>query len=134
MKNNTFVLDVNIWITCFYNKQPDYISELVKKFGITIYRSPVLTDELERVLHYKKLAKKIVLSKEFYMDIYFDSTHNIVTFPIFTDCPDPKDNYLFDLAIQAQADYLVSGDDDVLNTSVSPPLQIISFTQFRNLF
>jgi len=134
MKNNTFVLDVNIWITCFYNKQPDYIYELVKKFGIIIYRSPALTDELEKVLYYKKLAKKIVLPKEHYMKMYFRATHNIETIPIFTDCPDPKDNYLFDLAIQAQADYLVSGDDDVLNTPVSPPLQIISFTQFRNLF
>ena len=110
-----------------------YINELVKEFGITIYRSPVLTDELERVLNYKKFAKKIVLSKKLYMKMYFRATHNVETIPIFTDCPDPKDNYLFDLAIQAQADFLVS-DDDVLNTSVSPPLQIISFTQFRNLF
>jgi len=126
MKNNTFVLDANIWITCFYNGQVNYINELVKEFGITIYRSPVLTDELERVLNYKKFAKKFILPKDAYMDVYFDSTHNIVTFPIFTDCPDPKDNYLFDLAIQAQADFLVSGDDDVLNcSSLTPKLHII---------
>ena len=52
----------------------------------------------------------------------------------FTKCSDPDDNYLFDLAIQAKADYLVSGDDGVLDTPIPPPTKVISYTQFKEMF
>jgi putative PIN family toxin of toxin-antitoxin system len=92
-----------------------------------------MTNELKRVLHYKKFTKKFIEPKELYIDLFFDATRNIITTPIFTACPDSEDNYLFDLAYQSNADYLVSGDADVLNTPISPPLQLISFTQFKSL-
>ena len=133
MKNKSFVLDVNIWMSYFYNGDANHFYELIEKHKIVIYRSNNLTDELEKVLHYKKFAKRIILPKEFYMSLYFNSTYNVITLPIFTSCRDTKDNYLFDLAYQSNADYLVSGDIDVLNTPIVPPLQLISFKQFKSL-
>ena len=133
MKNKSFVLDTNIWITLFYNKQELFFYNLIKENELIILRSIELTNELEKVLNYPKVIKKLVHHKEYYIDLFFDATHNIKTTPIFTSCPDPNDNYLFDLAYQSNADYLVSGDKDVLNTPIVEPLQIISFSEFKSL-
>jgi predicted nucleic acid-binding protein len=40
---------------------------------------------------------------------------------------------LFDLANQSDATHLVTGDKNILEFSY-PPLKIISFAEFRNLF
>jgi putative PIN family toxin of toxin-antitoxin system len=134
METKSFVIDANIWISLSYNGQAGDFHKLIKELGLIIYRSPDMTIELERVLGYRRISKKLIYPKKYYMDIYFIVTQNIITTPIFTACPNPKDNYLFDLAYQSNADYLVSGDKkDVWNTPITPPLQLISFRQFKSL-
>lgn len=50
----------------------------------------------------------------------------------FSGCRDPKDNYLFDLAIQSNADYLVSGDRDVRETETED-IEVVSLTKFKEI-
>jgi predicted nucleic acid-binding protein len=51
---------------------------------------------------------------------------------LFKDCSDPKDNFLFDLAIQGKADYLVSGDKRVLETPLeNKTLKLRTLTTFK---
>jgi len=134
MHKNSFALDVNVWISIFINKQLSLIEDVVNMRAITIYRSTYLTNELQKVLKYKKLEHKWNKPIEEYLQFYKDHTVDFPTVPVFTDCPDPKDNYLFDLAIQSQADYLVTGDQTVLETPINPPTKIISFTEFKEMF
>ena len=74
MSSKSFVLNVNVWITIFYNEQEYYFCNFIKKHGLTIYCSPDLTKELEKVLQYKKFTKKFVKSIKYYIDLYFDVT------------------------------------------------------------
>jgi len=134
MHNNSFVLDVNIWISIFLNRQTELIERVVNDATNIIYRSTELTNELAKTLRYKKLQKIWKKPVEEYLEFYNYFTLHCSTVPVFTDCPDPKDNYLFDLAIQLQADYLVTGDQTVLKTPINPPTKIISFTEFREMF
>ena len=135
MKKNKFVvLDVNVWITVFLNKQFSLVEKAVDDGLITILSSDDFFIELVRVLNYKKFKKKWLFPIEEYVNFCKNNTFHFPTIPVFTDCRDPKDNYLFDLAIQAQADYLVSGDGDVLCVKIEPPPQIILFAQFREIF
>jgi len=91
-----------------------------------------LFDVLHRPKHYKKFNVQI---DDFFNLIEFvTTTFSIKQNKNFIDCPDPKDNYLFDLAIQSQADYLVTGDKTVLKTPINPPTKIISLTEFREIF
>ena len=131
----SYVLDVNIWISLFDKKEyPEKLVEWIVSTGNTIYRSDVLTNEMYDVMNrlhiIARLKKPILECLEFYNDV----TTWVATIPIFTYCPDPKDNYLFDLAIQSQADYLVTGDKTVLYTPIKPPTKIISFAEFREMF
>ena len=47
-----------------------------------------------------------------------------------TICRDPKDDYLLYTAIAAQADYLVSGDNDLLTLDYIVDTKIITYTDF----
>jgi len=52
---------------------------------------------------------------------------------VFADSPDPDDNYLFDLALQHQADYLVTGDKKLLAMDSVDDVRIISLRTFEDL-
>ncbi len=134
MQKNKIVLDVNIWISLFINKQLYFVDDLVFKKNITICRCDELTNELVDVMPRKKFDKTWKKPIEKYLSFYEDYTvaHSINL--VFEGCPDKKDNYLFDLAYQSSALYLVSGDKKVLSTPLKPPLQVITLADFKKIF
>ena len=130
-KSKKIVLDVNTWISIFLG---GYFKDVRSFVGrkTTILRSQKLEDELKKVLAYQKFDWDKPIG--FYMKFFYQFTVFAHTENVFTLCPDENDNYLFDLAIQAQADYLVSGDRAVLKTPIPPPTKVISYIQFREMF
>jgi len=52
---------------------------------------------------------------------------------VFADSPDPKDNYLFDLALQHEADYLITGDKKLLAMESVDDVRIIFLRTFEAL-
>ena len=125
------VFDTNIWISYFIKSKFDELAVFVEKQGVRFLRSAPSIAELQKVLLRKKFHK---------YNIHFDKTiafyKNLTEFcetqALFNDCPDSKDNFLFDLALQGNAKYLVSGDKKVLETPVtSETLQITSLPAFK---
>ena len=125
------VFDTNIWISYIIKSKFDDLAFFVEKLGVRFLRSAPSLAELQDVLSRKKLHK---------YNIHFDRTiafyKNLTEFcetqALFSACPDPKDNFLFDLALQGNAKYLVSGDKKVLETPVeSETLQITSLPTFK---
>lgn len=49
------------------------------------------------------------------------------------DCRDEKDSFLLSLAVSGSADYLISGDDDLLMMKQISTTKIISFTEFEQI-
>lgn len=47
-------------------------------------------------------------------------------------CRDPKDNFLLSLAVESKADYLVSGDSDLLTLEKIKTTKIVSWKDFTN--
>lgn len=45
----------------------------------------------------------------------------------------PRDNFLLDIAVDGKANYLVSGDDDLLSINAIKACQIISLNQFKEI-
>ena len=88
--------------------------------------------ELREVLSPKKF-EKYQLDMEEIIGIYIDISEYCETKPQFKNCADPKDNYLFDLALQGKAYYLVSGDAKVLATPTeSKTLEITTLKSFKD--
>jgi putative PIN family toxin of toxin-antitoxin system len=136
MKNKT-VFDANIWISYFINGKTTEIVEMIMNDDVVLHRSAELTDELTEVMRRPKLEKYFPDGIIRYIEFYEAITGYYVVRKIFNACLDPKDNYLFDLAYQSEARFLVSGDKVVLATPVKPSLSVLKLADFKtalNLF
>jgi len=126
---NRTVFDTNIWISYMISAKYDELESMLTD-NVHFLRSAPSLAELQEVLSRKKFQKyKVDVDKT--IAFYINLTEFCETKPLFNDCPDPKDNFLFDLAIQGKANYLVSGDKKVLETPLkSKTLTLTTLTEF----
>ena len=87
------------------------------KYEIDVFINQNLLNEIERNVN--KKAEIIIDTKEI-IDFISDNCILFETIPTFTQSPDPKDNFLFDLAIQTNSDILVTQEKALLNFENSP--------------
>jgi putative PIN family toxin of toxin-antitoxin system len=52
------------------------------------------------------------------------------TTTVQTQCRDPKDNFLLELAVDGKADYLITGDDDLLELKTVNKTKIVKMSNF----
>ena len=132
MENRT-VFDTNIWISYFINEKFSELIELRRECSVLFLRSAPSLSELKEVITRKKFKPKN-FNVEKLIDFYHGITKFCETKPLFKDCHDPKDNFLFDLAIQGKANYLVSGDKKVLETQLkNKTLTLTTLTTFKEM-
>jgi putative PIN family toxin of toxin-antitoxin system len=130
MKNKT-VFDVNIWLSYFISGKSEQLIEMIENNNVVFYRSTELIAELKDVINRPKFAKYFPDGVEDYIFMVERIAVFIPTQVVFDQCPDPKDNYLFDLAYQSHSKYLVSGDKQVLAVPVRKSLKLLSLSAFR---
>ena len=130
MENKT-IFDTNIWISYFWNDKYDEIIKLKYEKNVRFLRSTESVIELKAVLEREKFKKKNFDVNEL-LTFYSGISDFCETTPQFKNCPDPKDNFLFDLAIQGKADFLVSGDKKVLETPLkTESIKLRTLTAFK---
>jgi len=129
MENRT-VFDTNIWISYMITAKYDELESMLAK-NVHFLRSTPSLEELKEVLTRKKFQKyNVDIDKT--IAFYINLTEFCETESFFSDCSDPKDNFLFDLSIQGNAKYLVSGDKKVLETPHnSEILTLLTLTSFK---
>ncbi len=125
------VFDVNIFVSYIIGNRLGEIYDMVFNRNIILYRNAEMRAELIDVISRKKFQSKLLAPVADYVDFFEKVTIPFETVEIFTDCPDPKDNYLFDLAYQTNSGYLVSGDKKVLATPVRKSLSVITLVIFK---
>ena len=116
------LLDANILISYLLNRRADSPITRIVEAGIlgefTLLLAEALLDECSaKVAGKPYLAKRItpVEMKQFTAILLEHSeTIPIITEPIPAVTRDPKDDYLLAYAMVGEADYLVTGDDDLL--------------------
>jgi len=124
------VFDTNNWVSYFIGKRTDEIVEMTERNVVFLHSMPSV-EELKEVLSRKKF-QKYNFDIEDLMLFYTQISEFVKTKALFKNCPDPKDNFLFDLAIQGKADYLVSGDKKVLETPINiDKLKVTTLTSFK---
>ena len=128
------VIDTNVWISFLIGKTLAGLAEAIINESVTILFSEELIDELLEVLQRPKFEK--YFSHE---DITELLSLIRITFKQveitkhFTDCRDPKDNFLLDLCVSGNADYLITGDDDLLSLTPFHGVEIISYSIFQKV-
>ncbi|MCL2329222.1 MAG: putative toxin-antitoxin system toxin component, PIN family [Bacteroidetes bacterium] len=125
------VFDVNIFVSYIIGNRLGEIFDMVFNRNIRLYRNAEMRAELIDVISRTKFQTKLTAPVAAYVDFFEKVTIPFETVEVFKDCPDPKDNYLFDLAYQTNSNYLVSGDKKVLATPVRKSLSVISLSIFK---
>jgi putative PIN family toxin of toxin-antitoxin system len=133
MKPERVVFDANIWLSYFVNNRTEELTWLVLANELTVLSSPYLIAELEDVLKRPKFEKATAPTGTDHVSFHHRLTTFCITMPRFERSPDPKDNYLFDLAIQNNATHLVTGEKKLLALKEIEGIQIISLAAFKKL-
>jgi len=133
-KRCKIVLDTNVWVSAlFWRGAPNQIFSLFTDQQIEVYFSDSTWAEWQttvgRISHKLNQEKAFLrLSQLIKKNSRFHSPNIKVGL-----CRDPKDNQFLDLGIDAQVDFLVSGDQDLLSLKKVKGLKIITPKQLLNL-
>lgn len=131
-KSTKVIFDTNIWISFLIGKRLQRIKELIAAQQIIIVLSEQLLLELQVVTRRPKLKKYFPEQKVEEL-ITFLRTVGQIYHPAAANqlSRDPKDNFLLDLAEKAKADFLVTGDRDLLILNPFKKTQIVTPADFE---
>ena len=131
MKNKKIILDTNLWISFLISKKFNQIDKLIENKEITIIFSDELIEEFIDVVSRPKF-KKYFSKKDIEKVLeYFDQFGELINVKSNIQiCRDEKDNFLLNLSIDSNADYLISGDKDLLVLEKIEETKIMTFADF----
>lgn len=125
------VIDTNIWISFLIGKRLTGLHRHIDSGHIQIVTCHEQMTEMANVLCRPRIRKYISEQQaEEFIDLLFDASILVEPKEGPALCRDPKDDYLLYTAMAASADYLVSGDNDLLTLKQIDGTQIIPYTDF----
>lgn len=106
------VIDTNILIsTLLWGGELAKIFDLYKENKILLLVSPELISEIFKVLKRFKYSEEKLLELK---DLFEKQSIKISPKSSVKICRDPEDNFILDLCLAGKADYLITGDQDLL--------------------
>lgn len=130
-KADKIVIDTNLWISFLITRNFRKLDKRIKTRAIRIVFSLELIEEFLTVINRPKFKK------------YFDKSDTeelIDLFEVYGDifevksnvdlCRDKKDNFLLALAKDSQADYLITGDKDLLELKTFGATKIVLISDY----
>jgi putative PIN family toxin of toxin-antitoxin system len=110
------VIDANVMISAAFGGKPfEAVARALKEHDVFVSES--IVEELERVI--KKLSKKLSLEQILYVQgrvrQLIDIAHRIEVLTRVSLSRDAKDDHYLGLCKAAQADFLITGDKDLLS-------------------
>lgn len=125
------VLDTNVIVSGLgWSGAPAAILDAVSDDRLVLVTSAPLLAELRRVLEYPRLAKVIHHGGAQLADLVAASGVVVVPNRVLTVVHDDDDNRVLEAAIAGAADYIVSGDTDLLDLGSFQGIPIIAPGEF----
>ena len=115
MKFKRVIFDTNLWVSFLISNKLTVFDQLIYNQKIKLVFSKELIDEFFEVVSRQKFSKYfsnsdiqkvLTLFDEYGVIVKVNSDINI--------CRDPNDNFLLNLAVDGKADFLLTGDEDLL--------------------
>ncbi len=131
MRSKKIILDTNLWISFLISKKFNSIDNLIDNKKITLIFSDELISEFVEVVNRPKFEKYFSKNDIEKILDYFDQYGKLIK--VKSDikiCRDEKDNFLLNLSIDSKADYLITGDNDLLVLEKIERTKIMNFTDF----
>ena len=132
-KNIKVIIDTNVWISFLIGKKLHSIIDYISNGDLKIIISNELIQEIIEVTSRPKLKKYFPSNKVFELIKLLEAIcESIEIASIYHQCNDPKDNFLLDMIGYSEADFLVTGDKELLKLNPFLTANILSPQQFEN--
>lgn len=134
MKNKEVkvIFDTNVWISFLIGKRLSKIKQHISDGSITIITTEQLLTEIKMVTNREKLKKYFPEeSVKELVELLETIARKVEIKPTHFINRDPKDNFLLDLIDFSKADYLVTGDKDLLAHNPFKTAKILTPTEFE---
>ncbi len=126
------ILDTNLWISYLISKELSKIDVLFERDELIILFSNELLEEFIEVASRPQFRKYFALVDIEELLELFDVYGEVVGVTATVDaCRDPKDNFLLALAKNGNADFLITGDADLLDLENFEGTEILRYSDFE---
>jgi hypothetical protein len=128
------IIDTNLWIHFLITKQYAFLDNLLENGKVRLIFSHELMTEFVEVVKRPKLKKYFEEDDLRQMLELIDQYADIIT--VTSDvkvCRDENDNFLLSLALDSKANYLITGDNDLLVINQFMDTRIITISQYKLL-
>lgn len=128
------VIDTNIWISFLIGKLLAGLDDYILDGLLEVVISDEQLEEIKTVLQRPKLRKHFSAADiaEF-LSLLYKSALIVEVHHTIKDCRDEKDNFILETAIRGKADYIVTGDKDLLVLNPYRGKKIIGFREFEDI-
>lgn len=128
------ILDTNLWISFLISSKYENLDELLFNQKCKLLFSQELLEEFVAVAKRPKLRKYISRDE---LEGILETIDEVAEFVNVTseisECRDPKDNFLLSLAVDGKADYLLTGDKDLLVLKKFGETEIRTISEFFDI-
>ena len=133
--NIKVIFDTNVWISFLIGKRLAFIKSFIVDGKFTIVITDQLLEEIKEVTSRERLKKYFPQeSVKELIDLLQTIGKNVMIKPTHFINKDPKDNFLLDLVDFSKADYLVTGDKDLLIHNPFKTAIILTPSNFETIF
>jgi hypothetical protein len=130
-KSLRLVIDTNLWISFIISKKLNLLEPIIVAENTRILFSSELVEELQATITKPKLKKYFSENSLEEMFTVFDPYIDFITVKSTVSiCRDPNDNFLLALAKDGKANYLLTGDNDLLDIGKYEKTIIIKISEF----
>jgi len=128
------VIDTNIWISFFIGKLLAGLDDYILDALLEVVISDEQLEEIRTVLRRPKFRKHFSPDDiEEFLSLLYKSARIVTVHHTIKDCRDEKDNFILETAIRGRADYIVTGDKDLLVLNPYRGKKIIGFREFEDI-
>ena len=128
------VIDTNWWVSFVIKKYQNQLVRVLLDERIEIYCFSELEKEVRETLQSPRLIR--ILDPNTLQDFTDTFPKGLVMVNVVSKvnaCRDWKDNFLLALSKDAKADYLISGDKDLLDMGKFDKTKILTLTEFLDV-
>lgn len=131
-KPSKIILDTNVWISFLIGKELQDLKDLIVSEKVKVITTDQLINEIRLVTSRDKLKKYFNQEKVSDLISLLDILADRVKIKkIGKICRDPKDDFLLALSKESRANYLITGDKDLLDIKVYGRTKILTVRQFK---
>jgi len=129
------LFDTNLWISFMIGKRLSSLADVLNRQDVEIYVSEQLLDEIRTVISRPKFDRLISQETRYYFFEMVYDVCQITNITIQADSPirDIKDLYLLSMAESVPVDFIVSGDNDLIDLGSHANIPILKYTDFVSM-